>query len=241
MGTTVDDWLSIGYGGPGCLRATTRPSAGDCPRRVRRPPGCGGPTRGRDPDDRPGSSAAMSSSRGPATSAATWPGRLAGAGAVVAVADVDAGPGGSAGRRGRRDRRRPRRRRHVPVRRLRLPAPPARLIDADHAADVACQIVAGAANDVLAERRAAAVLADQGVTYVPDFLLNVGRGRAHPRSTGRLGRRSTGGGRAEDRWPCPRHPGARPVVRSAADRRRRRTGVGPARTVRRPPGLRSVG
>ena len=37
-----------------------------------------------------------------------------------------------------------------------------------------CEIVAGAANNVLAERRHAAALADRGILYAPDYVINAG-------------------------------------------------------------------
>lgn len=98
---------------------------------------------------------------------------LADAGAVVAVADVDAvraaavaaEVGGSV----------------VPADAVTgyrcdvwAPCATARVVDATNAGALGCRIVAGAANDVLAERGCAALLAAHGVIYVPDFLLNAG-------------------------------------------------------------------
>jgi leucine dehydrogenase len=37
-----------------------------------------------------------------------------------------------------------------------------------------CTLVVGAANDVLADRAHAKLLAERGITYVPDFLSNAG-------------------------------------------------------------------
>ncbi len=39
---------------------------------------------------------------------------------------------------------------------------------------LSCDIVAGAANNVLAERRHAAALADRGILYAPDYVINAG-------------------------------------------------------------------
>jgi len=107
---------------------------------------------------------------------------LAGAGALVAVADVDealaaavaaevggsvVGPEAVTGYRCD----------------VWAPCATARVVRAGNAGNagnpgnagaLGCRIVAGAANDVLAERGCAKVLADHGVTYVPDFLLNAG-------------------------------------------------------------------
>lgn len=54
------------------------------------------------------------------------------------------------------------------------PCAQARVITATNVANLGCRIVAGAANDMLSERSCAAALADHGITYVPDFLLNAG-------------------------------------------------------------------
>lgn len=54
------------------------------------------------------------------------------------------------------------------------PCATARVVDAGNVATLGSRIVVGAANDVLAERRCAALLAAHGVTYVPDFLVNAG-------------------------------------------------------------------
>ena len=98
---------------------------------------------------------------------------LADAGAVVAVADVDAGRAGRVAEEVGGTVVAPE---AVAGYRCDVWAPcaTARVVDAANAGVLGCRIVAGAANDVLAERRCAAMLADHGVTYVPDFLLNAG-------------------------------------------------------------------
>jgi leucine dehydrogenase len=54
------------------------------------------------------------------------------------------------------------------------PCAQARVITPTNVPNLGCRIVAGAANDTLSERSCAAELADRGITYVPDFLLNAG-------------------------------------------------------------------
>ncbi len=49
-----------------------------------------------------------------------------------------------------------------------------RLIDAETAGMLACEVIAGAANDVLSHRGAAELLAARGIDYVPDFAINSG-------------------------------------------------------------------
>jgi leucine dehydrogenase len=54
------------------------------------------------------------------------------------------------------------------------PCAAARVINAETAAGLGCRIIAGAANDTLDSSDTAGVLADRGVTYVPDFVANAG-------------------------------------------------------------------
>lgn len=54
------------------------------------------------------------------------------------------------------------------------PCAAARVINAATADDLACRIVAGAANDTLDCNETALLLADRGITYVPDFVANAG-------------------------------------------------------------------
>lgn len=100
-------------------------------------------------------------------------GLLAVAGADVVVADVD-------------DRRAERLATEVGGRRISTeevltfecdvlaPCATARVIDHASLRRLSCRVIAGAANDVLADRSCAAELAARDITYVPDFLLNAG-------------------------------------------------------------------
>jgi leucine dehydrogenase len=54
------------------------------------------------------------------------------------------------------------------------PCASARVLRADAISSLRCGIVVGAANDVLAERNDAALLAQRGIVYVPDFVSNAG-------------------------------------------------------------------
>ncbi len=49
-----------------------------------------------------------------------------------------------------------------------------RLVDRGTVGTFACEIIAGAANDVLAHRHGAELLRERGIDYVPDFLINSG-------------------------------------------------------------------
>ncbi len=49
-----------------------------------------------------------------------------------------------------------------------------RLVDRATVDSFACEVIAGAANDVLAHRGGAELLRDRGIDYVPDFLINSG-------------------------------------------------------------------
>jgi leucine dehydrogenase len=50
----------------------------------------------------------------------------------------------------------------------------ARVVDEHSLGSLACRIIAGAANDTLAERSYADRLAARGITFVPDFIANAG-------------------------------------------------------------------
>jgi leucine dehydrogenase len=50
----------------------------------------------------------------------------------------------------------------------------ARVVSPDTVARLRCRIIAGAANDTLADRLTADLLAERGITYVPDFVANAG-------------------------------------------------------------------
>jgi leucine dehydrogenase len=54
------------------------------------------------------------------------------------------------------------------------PCASARVLRADAIPSLRCGIICGAANDVLAERRDAELLAARGIVYVPDFVSNAG-------------------------------------------------------------------
>jgi len=54
------------------------------------------------------------------------------------------------------------------------PCATARIVNQQTIGRLGCRILAGAANDVLAHRSFAALLADRGIVYVPDFLINAG-------------------------------------------------------------------
>lgn len=54
------------------------------------------------------------------------------------------------------------------------PCAAARVVNARTANELDCRIVAGAANDTLDGEETATLLADRGITYVPDFVANAG-------------------------------------------------------------------
>jgi leucine dehydrogenase len=54
------------------------------------------------------------------------------------------------------------------------PCAAARVIDRTNVGELQCQIVAGGANDILATHDMAATLAQRGIVYVPDFVINAG-------------------------------------------------------------------
>jgi leucine dehydrogenase len=99
--------------------------------------------------------------------------RLAGAGAIVTIADVDparaatvaAAVGGAV---------------IAPTEvighpcDLFVPCAIGRLINSDTVEHLRCEVIAGAANDVLSHRGIADRLAELGIDYVPDFLINSG-------------------------------------------------------------------
>jgi leucine dehydrogenase len=63
---------------------------------------------------------------------------------------------------------------HMEVCDVFAPCASARILSAESIAELRCELVVGAANDVLSDRAAAALLADRGITYVPDFVSNAG-------------------------------------------------------------------
>jgi leucine dehydrogenase len=173
MGTTVDDLAVIGSVAPDVSCDRDDPSPATALGVFVGLRAAVAQRDGREPDDPAGLTGCRVLVQGAGHVGADLGRRLAAAGAIVAVADVDparaavlaAEVGGTVVD--------PDAVATYPCD-VWAPCATARVIDADHAAGLGCRIVAGAANDVLAERRAAAVLADQGVTYVPDFLLNAG-------------------------------------------------------------------
>lgn len=100
-------------------------------------------------------------------------GLLAARGAVVAVADVDRvraeavarGIGGTVA---------PATTAHAISCDVFAPCASARVLHRGSIDELGCALVVGAANDVLADRGCAALLAQRGVTYVPDFVANAG-------------------------------------------------------------------
>ncbi len=54
------------------------------------------------------------------------------------------------------------------------PCATAKVLDRSNVGDLACRIVAGGANDVLASPDVADLLARRGIAYVPDFVVNAG-------------------------------------------------------------------
>ena len=54
------------------------------------------------------------------------------------------------------------------------PCAMAKVVTPENVGLLGCQIVAGAANDTLADDETATLLADRGIVYVPDFVLNAG-------------------------------------------------------------------
>jgi leucine dehydrogenase len=99
--------------------------------------------------------------------------RLANAGALVAVADIDTDRAAEVATRVgatsvRSDVA------HAQLCDVFAPCASARVLNPRSIAELRCTLVVGAANDVLADRTNAALLAERGITYVPDFLSNAG-------------------------------------------------------------------
>ncbi len=69
---------------------------------------------------------------------------------------------------------RPRRSAHAIPCDVFAPCASARVLHRGSIDELGCALVVGAANDVLADRGCAALLAQRGVTYVPDFVANAG-------------------------------------------------------------------
>jgi leucine dehydrogenase len=99
--------------------------------------------------------------------------RLTTAGAIVAVADVDSVRAAAVARRVGAATVPPEVA-HAEACDVFAPCASARILNPRSIAELRCALVVGAANDVLADRGDAALLADRGITYVPDFLSNAG-------------------------------------------------------------------
>ncbi len=111
--------------------------------------------------------------RAPVTSGRRWPAGLVDAGALVAVADIDTNrAAGVAARIGATTVESEVA--HAQLCDVFAPCASARVLDAQSISELRCTVVVGAANDVLADRAHATLLAERGITYVPDFLSNAG-------------------------------------------------------------------
>jgi leucine dehydrogenase len=99
--------------------------------------------------------------------------RLATAGALVAVADVDSERAAKVARLAGATTIEPDAA-HAQACDVFAPCASARILNPRSIAELRCALVVGAANDVLADRADATLLAERGITYVPDFLSNAG-------------------------------------------------------------------
>ena len=99
--------------------------------------------------------------------------RLARAGCRISVADVDATRAGAVARDVGGQLVDPAAAVATPCDAL-APCALAKVIDTSTIDALRCRIVAGGANDVLASHDLAAALADRGIVYVPDFVINAG-------------------------------------------------------------------
>jgi leucine dehydrogenase len=99
--------------------------------------------------------------------------RLVDAGALVAVADVDTDRAADVASRIGATTVEPELA-HAQQCDVFAPCASARVLDAQSITELQCTLVVGAANDVLADRAHAKLLAERGITYVPDFLSNAG-------------------------------------------------------------------
>jgi leucine dehydrogenase len=98
---------------------------------------------------------------------------LAARGARVTVADVDAGRAASVARRVGGTVVAPGSVHRTPCD-VFAPCAAARVLQAQSIGELRCALVVGAANDVLADRSCAGLLARRGIVYVPDFVSNAG-------------------------------------------------------------------
>jgi leucine dehydrogenase len=99
--------------------------------------------------------------------------RLTNAGAVVTLADVDSERAAGVARRVGATTVRPELA-HAQACDVFAPCASARILNPRSIAELRCALVVGAANDVLANRADATLLAERCITYVPDFLSNAG-------------------------------------------------------------------
>jgi leucine dehydrogenase len=99
--------------------------------------------------------------------------RLTDAGAVVAIADVNLQRAAAVARRIGITTVDPDVA-HAQACDVFAPCASARILNPRSIGELRCALVVGAANDVLANRADATLLAEQGITYVPDFLSNAG-------------------------------------------------------------------
>jgi leucine dehydrogenase len=99
--------------------------------------------------------------------------RLAGAGALVAVTDVDSARAAKVAGQVNAETVKPEVA-HAHACDVFAPCASARILNSHSIAELRCALVVGAANDVLADRADATLLAERGITYVPDFLSNAG-------------------------------------------------------------------
>jgi len=99
--------------------------------------------------------------------------RLAAAGGLVAVADVNSVRAAEVARKVGGTTVEPGAA-HAEVCDVFAPCASARILSAKSIAELRCGLVVGAANDVLSDRTVATLLAERGITYVPDFVSNAG-------------------------------------------------------------------
>jgi leucine dehydrogenase len=99
--------------------------------------------------------------------------RLAKAGALVAVADIDPKRAAEVARRVGGTTVKPEVA-HAEACDVFAPCASAQILNPRSIAQLRCALVVGAANDVLADRADGTLLAERGIVYVPDFLSNAG-------------------------------------------------------------------
>lgn len=99
--------------------------------------------------------------------------RLANAGALVAVADIDPKRAAEVARRVGGTTAKPEVA-HAEACDVFAPCASAQILNPRSIAELRCALVVGAANDVLADRADGTLLAERGIAYVPDFISNAG-------------------------------------------------------------------